>query len=67
MLFLTADPPKKIEIYENFQQKAIDYFGDILKSENLNFYDNLLESLLDSKISSNVFNNTLKVYNSIPT
>jgi hypothetical protein len=37
MLFLTADPPKKIEIYENFQQKAIDYFGDILKSENLNF------------------------------
>ena len=39
MLFLTADPPKKIEIYENFQQKAIDYFGDILKSENLNFYD----------------------------
>lgn len=67
MAFLTAESPINYEIVENFYKEQQYFFGDTLKSENLNFYENLVKSLIDENISSSVFNNTLKIYNSLST
>lgn len=67
MPFLTAEPPIKFEIVETFHKEQQYFFGDTLKSEHLNFYDNLVKSLVDENISPDVFNNALKIYNALPT